>query len=298
MIGRFAILLAVLFLSSCANKDVVPAAGAPHATVQMRDGTTVSGTVLASSPAEIQLAGDDKITRTIPMAQVRSVSYDDAPATAAAPAASVTPPPAGSPATPAVAEPDPVHDQHAHPVEQAITTKTSVVPAGTTISVRNEETIDSGKAVEGQTFAAEVTKDVRDRDGDVVVPRGSNARIIIRSASKGGKIHGAADLVLDLDSVSIDGRRYKLDTVDLQQRGRDGVGVNKRTAEFGGGGAAVGAIIGAIAGHGKGAAIGAGSGAGAGVVTQILTKGGSVKVPVESVLIFKLDSALRVVAAQ
>lgn len=228
------------------------------------------------------------------MAQVRSVNYDDAPAT---PAASVTPPVAGAPGT-QVAEPDPVHDQHAHPVEQAITTRTSVVPAGTTISVRNEETIDSGKAVEGQTFAAEVTKDVRDRDGDVVIPRGSNARIIIRSASKGGRIHGAADLVLDLDSVSVDGRRYKLDTVDLEKRGRDGVGANKRTAEFGGGGAAVGAIIGAIAGHGKGAAIGAGSGAGAGVVTEILTKGGSVKVPVESLLTFKLESSLRVVAAQ
>ena len=57
----------------------------------------------------------------------------------------------------------------------------------------------------------------------------------------------------------------------------------------------IGAIIGAIAGGGKGAAIGAGSGAGAGAVTQIITKGGSVKVPVESVLTFKLDRPLRVV---
>jgi len=69
------------------------------------------------------------------------------------------------------------------------------------------------------------------------------------------------------------------------------------TAEYTGGGAAIGAIIGAIAGHGKGAAIGAGSGAAAGALTQIVTKGGSIKVPAETVLTFKLDKPLRVVAA-
>jgi hypothetical protein len=76
------------------------------------------------------------------------------------------------------------------------------------------------------------------------------------------------------------------------------MGANKRTAEYTGGGTAVGAIIGAIAGGGRGAAIGAGSGAGAGALTQILTKGGSIKVPAESVLTFKLDRPLRVVAAR
>jgi hypothetical protein len=263
----------------------------------MRDGTTVSGTVLASSPAEIKIAGDDTITRTIPMTQVKLVDYGDAPA---AQAAGGGPPPAPPPAgaSPAYAEPDSVHDQHYHPDEHAITTRTHVLPVGTAIAVRNEETIDSAKAAEGQTFAAEVTKDVRDSDGEVVIPRGSNAQIVIRSAAKGGRFHGASDLVLDLGSVSIDGRLYQLSTTDVVERGRDGVGANKRTAEFAGGGAAIGAIIGAIAGHGKGAAIGAGSGAGAGALTEILTKGGSVRVPVESVLTFKLDRPIRVVAAQ
>ena len=270
-----------LLLSSCASKDAAPAAGSPHATVQLRDGTTVAGTVLSSSPTEIKLAGDDNVTRTIPMTQVRSVDYGDAAAS--------------QPATPGSA--DPVHDQHYHPPEAAITTKTNVLDVGTKIPVRNEETIDSAKAAEGQTFAAEVTKDIRDADGDVVIPRGSNARIVIRSAAKGGKFRGASDLILDLDSVSIDGRQYRLSTTDLAKRGRDGVGVNKRTGEFAGGGAAVGAIIGAIAGGGKGAAIGAGSGAGAGTLTEVLTKGAAVKVPVESVLTFSLDRPLRVVAA-
>jgi len=276
-----AALLGALILPSCAKQ----AAGGPHATVTLRDGTTVSGNVISSSASEIQLAGDDKTSHTIPMSQVRAVDYGDAQS-------------AQAPGTPAASDADDhSHDSHQHPVEAAITTRTYELPPGTQISVRNEETIDSGRAVVGQRFAAEVTRDVRDGAGDVVIPRGSNAQIVIKSASKGGHFRGASDLVLDLASVSVDGRMYQLSTRDVVKGGRSGVGANKRTAEFAGGGAAVGAIIGAIAGHGKGAAIGAGSGAGSGALTEILTKG-TIKVPVESVLTFKLDQPLSVVAAQ
>ena len=82
------------------------------------------------------------------------------------------------------------------------------------------------------------------------------------------------------------------------KKGNSGVGANKRTAEYTGGGAALGAIIGAIAGGGKGAAIGAGAGAGAGALTQILTKGGAIRVPIETVLTFSLDKPLRVTAVE
>jgi len=278
---------ALFLLAACAKKDAVPAAGAPRATVHIRDGSTVSGTVVSSSASEVKLAGDDGVARTIPMTVVRSIDYGEA---APAQTQAVPQPP------PAADAPDPVHESHYHPPENAVTTKTYVLPAGAHIPVRVEETIDSAKAVEGQTFAAEVARDCRDKQGDVVVPRGANARIIIRSASKGGKFRGTSDLVLDLASVSVEGRRYQLETVDLAEKGREGVGANKRTAEFAGGGAAVGAIIGAIAGGGKGAAIGAGSGAGAGAVGQILTKGSSVKVPAETVLTFQLERALKIVA--
>jgi hypothetical protein len=97
--------------------------------------------------------------------------------------------------------------------------------------------------------------------------------------------------------VSINGRLYTIDTVDVTKKGKSGLGANKRTAEYTGGGAALGAIIGAIAGGGKGAAIGAGAGAGAGALTQVLTKGRSIKVPVESVLTFSLDKPLKVTAS-
>jgi hypothetical protein len=269
---------AILLLSSC-NKT---AGSGQHATVELRDGTSVTGTVLSSSASELQIAGDDKVTRTIPMSQVRSIEYDDA----AEAAVGSTPAAAAAPVAPRVpaSKRELRHREHYHPVETAITTKTYELPAGTEISVRNEETIDSGKVTEGQTFPAEVTKDVLDAAGNVVIPAGTNAQIVIRSASKGGKIRGASDLVLDLASISIDGRQYQLSTADLTEKGHNGIGANRRTGEFAGGGAAIGAIIGAIAGGGKGAAIGAGSGAGAGALTEVLT--------------FKLDQALRVRAAQ
>jgi hypothetical protein len=179
-----------------------------------------------------------------------------------------------------------------------IQTKTYDLPVGTEIRVRCEETIDSAKAAEGQTYAAEIARDVNDGSGAVVIPRGANAQIVIRSAAKGGRFHGTSDLILDLAAVAIEGRSYTLSTADIVERGKPGMGANKRTAEFTGGGAVVGAIIGAIAGGGRGAAIGAGSGAGAGAVTQAITKGGSIKVPVESLLTFKLDKPLHVTGAQ
>ena len=282
--------LAVLLLCSCNRTP----GGGQHAAVELRDGTSVAGTVLSTSSNAIQFAGDDKVTRTIPMNQVRAIEYDETPtASTEAPSASTASTPGAPAASGAARTGELRHREHYHPEEAAITSRTHLLPAGTQISVRNEETIDSSKVSEGQTFPAEVTKDVLDGEGNVVIPAGANAQIVIRSASKGGRIRGASDLVLDLATVAIDGRQYELSTADLTEKGRSGIGANRRTGEFAGGGAAIGAIIGAIAGGGKGAAIGAGSGAGAGAVTQILTKG-TIKVPVESILTFKLDAPLRV----
>ncbi len=306
MIAFWAIPL-MFFLGSCANKQQASSGAEQHATVMMRDGSAVSGKVTASSPTEITIAGDDNITRTIPMSQVRSVEYGEG----------TPPPPAQSapqrPAQPQAAarrqreagreaaaarEPEPAHEDHFHPDTSEIRTTTYDLPVGTEVPVRLEETVDSSKAVEGQTYPAEVTKNIPDASGNVVIPRGSNAQIVIKSASRGGHIRGASDLVLDLRSVSVGGQLYELETADMQQRGKSGVGVNRRTAEYTGGGAAIGAIIGALAGQGRGAAIGAGAGAGAGALTQILTKGSTIRVPAETVLTFKLDQPLHVTAAK
>jgi hypothetical protein len=284
-----ATLATIFLLASCANKQ----GSGQHATVLMRDGSTLTGTVTATSPSEITLTGDDNATHTVAMAQVKSIEYDDA---AAAQTAATQP--AATPTQRAKVRSDAAHEHHYHPTQAEIRTKTYVVPVGTKVSVRTEDTIDSAKATEGQSYAAEVADDVLDANGDVVIPHASNAQIVIRSASKGGRIRGASDLVLDLQSISVEGQEYLVSTTDLQEKGRSGVGANKRTAEMTGGGAALGAIIGAIAGGGKGAAIGAGAGAGGGALTQVLTKGGAIKVPAETVLTFELDKPVKIVEAK
>lgn len=280
-----AMLGALFFLASCAAKQ----SPGQHATITMRDGSTLTGTVTATSPSEVTVAGDDNQRHTIPMTQVKSIEYDDAAAAQAS---------ASQPGTAAATPSRSAHEHHYHPTQAEIHTKTYVVPAGTKVSVRTEDTIDSAKAAEGQTYAAEVTDDVPDASGDVVIPHGSDAQIVIRSASKGGRIRGASDLVLDLQSVSVEGQQYTVSTTDVRQTGKQGVGANKRTAEFAGGGAALGAVIGAIAGGGKGAAIGAGAGGGGGALTQILTKGGSIRVPAETVLTFQLDQPVKIVESK
>ena len=266
-------LLSVFLLVACTQKESGEASSdsnQPHAVVLLRDGTSVTGTVTSSTPSQITLSLDGGGSRTILTMDVKSVEYGEVGKNAVAPA------------------------RH-HPDRTAIQTKTFQIPSGTEISVRNDEAIDSSRAVEGQTYAAEVTSDVRDSNGAVVVPMGANAQLVITSLTSGGRFRGASDLVIALQSVSIDGQQYAVNTTDLEEKGRQGIGANKRTVEYVGGGAALGAIIGAITGQGKGAAIGAAAGAGGGALTEILTKGSSIKIPAETLMTFRLDQSLRVV---
>src|SRR3954469_23684389 len=76
----------VLFVAISACSTSTPSTG-PHATVEMRDGSSVSGMVLSSTADEVKITTDDNVTRTIPMTQVRAIDYGDAPSTGAAPAA-------------------------------------------------------------------------------------------------------------------------------------------------------------------------------------------------------------------
>src|SRR5258708_6077641 len=73
--------VAVGLCSSCTNTNQSSTAepsgsAAPHATLVLRDGTRVKGTVTQSSPSKMTFMGDDKISREIPTDQVKSISYD------------------------------------------------------------------------------------------------------------------------------------------------------------------------------------------------------------------------------
>ncbi len=161
------------------------------------------------------------------------------------------------------------------------------IDTGTTISVRTNEPINARNS-DGQVFTGVVDQDVVDANGNVAIPRGSSVELLVKKLSNN-------ELALDLDSVTVNGLRYGTTASDssLGSGQREGIGANQRTGKYVGGGALLGAIIGAIAGGGKGAAIGAGAGAAAGAGTQVLTRGKSVNVPVESLLTFRLEQPLQ-----
>jgi hypothetical protein len=165
-----------------------------------------------------------------------------------------------------------------------------VIPTGTEIHIRTNEKIDSENASPGQRFAAEVVDAVTDLGGGVAIPAHSPAKLLILSESGGGA--GSPYLYLDLDTVTLNGKVHRVYTSELKESSKTGFGKNKRTAEFLGGGAAIGGLFGAILGGGRGAAIGAGTGAGGGFLSQLFTRGKQVKVPAETVLHFRLERPL------
>jgi len=161
------------------------------------------------------------------------------------------------------------------------------IDTGTSVTVRTSEKINVKKS-DGRIFAGVVDQDVRDANNSVAIPKGSQVELTVKQLAKN-------DLVLDLESVTVGGQRYVVtaDDADMGSEQKDGIGKNKRTAEYIGGGAVLGTIIGAIAGGKKGAAIGAAAGAGAGAGAQVLTRGKKVNIPAESLVTFRLEKSLR-----
>ena len=163
------------------------------------------------------------------------------------------------------------------------------IAAGTTIDVRTNDVIDARDAGNGRVYSGQVDRDVFDRDNGVAIPRGTDVELIVRDI-------GHHTLALDLDGVVVNGKRYSVTTYDVTRDGeqKDGVGANRRTGKFVGGGALFGTILGAVAGGGKGAAIGAAVGGGAGTGVQVFTHGQQVKIPSETRLDFTLQQPLEI----
>jgi hypothetical protein len=184
-----------------------------------------------------------------------------------------------------------VFSQAGSAVAASVPNGAKVIPNGSDLSVRTNENIDSASSYEGQTYSATITEPVSDVAGNVAIPAGADAKLLIRKISAGGAVH-SPELVLDLYSITIDKKQYKVVSSDLEETNRKGLGANRRTAEFLGGGSALGALMGGIFGGGKGAGIGALAGAGGGFVSQVFTRGKEVRIPSESTLRFRLEKTL------
>jgi len=168
--------------------------------------------------------------------------------------------------------------------------KPVTIPDGTTLSIRMIDPIDSDRNQIGDRFHA--TLDTPISIGDqVILPQGADIEGRVAQLRSSGHFTGQSEIALELTSVSVNGRRYNVQT---DQYSRQGSSRGKNTAAKVGGGAAVGAILGGIIGGGKGAAIGATVGAGAGTGVQAATKGQQIHITPEQILTFRLESPLTV----
>jgi len=165
------------------------------------------------------------------------------------------------------------------------------IEQGTPVSIRLIDSIDTEKNQPGDTFHASLNTPLS-AEGAEAIPAGTDVTGHIVDLRSAGKFKGRSLLVLQLDTITSNGRSYTLQT---DQYRKEGGSRGKNTAEKVGGGAIIGGIIGAIAGGGKGAAVGSAAGAGVGGGVQAASKPKPIKLPSETVLNFTLQAPVTVI---
>lgn len=136
----------------------------------------------------------------------------------------------------------------------------TIVP-GTQIVVRADHAIDVHTWDRGRIYGARVAQDVFSPRGHLAIPAGSYAELIVRET-------GPNQMALDLESVTVNGARYVMDTTGPQ--------FPAHTYDNGGG--LLGNIVSGISGgH-----------------VQVETRGNGIVVPPDATLTFQLQEPLHV----
>jgi hypothetical protein len=153
------------------------------------------------------------------------------------------------------------------------------IPAGTKVTVRLTQGLESGKTTTGQTWNGTLVHDLTSRSGKVLARAGSPVTGVVSDAKDSGRLHAPG--ILSVRLTEVNGIAVRTDTIT-----HDGEGHTKSNVAKVGGGTAAGALIGGLAGGGKGAGIGALVGAGAGTVGALATGKRQAKLPAETTLTF------------
>jgi len=248
----------------------VTAAAARADSLELKNGSLIKGEFMGGTQTSISFQVGASV-QSYDIADVRSLRFDS-DAQGASPSV-----PSKQPTAPSAIEKD----------EVAKTSASVTISAGTRISVRTIDSIDSTKNRVGYRFQASLEESLS-VDGNVVVPKGADVYGRLEGSKETGTFTGRSQLKLELTGIVVQGQTVPLVTGEYEVSGKSrGKSTAKRTV----GGAAIGSIIGALAGGGKGAAIGAGTGAGVGAASEIITKGDQVKIPSETLLDFTLQQS-------
>jgi hypothetical protein len=169
--------------------------------------------------------------------------------------------------------------------------QTLTIPAGTIIAVRVNQWISSDRNLPGDGFNASLDQPVV-VDGLVVARRG---QLTMGRVSEAQKAHhgGTSKLGVELKELTlVDGQQLSIQSELLQNSVKSGS--TGRDAATIGTTAGLGALIGGAAGGGDGAGVGAVIGATAGVLGVMATPGRPTVIQPESLLTFRLQSAVTV----
>jgi len=215
-------------------------------TLELANGTIIEGDFVGSSNGIIMFNTGDTI-EAYPESQVVGIFLSEGVATAEALAA-------------------------------APSQSSTFVPAGTRMTIRMIDSIDSRRHRAGHKFRGQL-EGALVVDGVTMVPRGTFLYGTVTSAQSSGRAVGRAQLAIEFTDIMVNDQLYPIATEALaaQSSGQGGRTVG-RTARA----AAIGGLIDGSSGARTGAKVGLGA--------SILTSGDSINIPAGTLL----DTALRV----
>jgi hypothetical protein len=163
------------------------------------------------------------------------------------------------------------------------------VPAGSALRVRTVDPIDVHSAQPGAKFRGTLADPVMNKNGVVLIPRGTPVQLTAVNVRRAGTFKGRDRIDLKVDSIIFTGRAYPVVSTVAESKGHSR---GKRTLTGTGIGAGAGGLIGGLAGGGAGLAVGALVGGGGGTAVAAATGKKHLTIPPESMLSFQLQSAL------
>jgi hypothetical protein len=162
---------------------------------------------------------------------------------------------------------------------------TDIIDALTTMIVRVPDAISTDES-DGRVFRSFVAQDVRNRRRALIIPRSSEVELVVRRLPDN-------EMVLDLDSVTVNGERFGLDTAAYAIESESNClgATNKRTIQYAGN-PMLGTFLTGMTSSAEGTvtdtcACIAGGG------PRLMTRGCSIEVPANSLLTFRLVQPLR-----
>jgi hypothetical protein len=264
---KYGFLIALTLAASMASAD----------TLELKNGSVIKGKFLAGTETEISFQVGSTVQK-YNVADIVSLKFDSEGAASA---------PAPQPQSSLPDDPEPVAHVEMKPAYVTI-------PAGTRLSVRTMDAIDSTYNAVGDRFQASLEEPLM-LEGNVLVAEDALVYGRLTQAKESGTFTGRSQLRLELTGIVVNGKLVPVVTGEYEVTGKSrGASTAKRTV----GGAALGAIIGGVADGGQGAAVGAGIGAGAGAGSEIITGGDQVKVPSETLIDFTLQQDVSIPARQ